>query len=79
MSNFYEWFNREKSRYYKIAIKKIAHDEIVLSHDWGSCISNRGGKKDLHVSNDDELNILINSMMKRRKSRGYELISPSIN
>jgi len=77
MSNFYQWLNKEKSRYYTITIKKTATNTI-LSHRWGSCITNRGGKKELHLQTKDEAKEAITKMIKRRKSRGYELITPYI-
>ena len=78
MPNIYEWLNREKSRYYKIAVQ-AANDGIILAHDWGSCTTNRGGKKNIFVQSEEELQKFIAKMIKRRKSRGYELIAPLIN
>lgn len=78
MPNIYEWLNREKSRYYKIAVKTDANG-IILNHDWGSCNSNRGGKKNISVQTEEEVQKFIGKMMKRRKSRGYELVAPLIN
>jgi len=75
MPNIYEWLNREKSRYYKIAVKPDANG-IILNHDWGSCNSNRGGKKNIFVQTEEDVQKFIGKMMKRRKSRGYELIAP---
>lgn len=75
MPNIYEWLNHEKARYYKIAIQ-LAEDGIVLSHDWGSCNTRRGGHKNLLVQSEDEVQRFISKMMKRRKSRGYELVAP---
>ena len=77
MPNKYEWLNREKSRYYTIAVKEETNG-IVLSHDWGSCISNRGGTKDLYVQTKEEAQNFMNKMIKRRKSRGYDLIAPKL-
>lgn len=70
----YEWLNREKARYYKITVEQHGNNGISLNHDWGSCISNRGGKKNLQVQTKEEAEKLINKMMRRRKSRGYEFI-----
>lgn len=75
MPNIYEWLNREKSRYYKVAVQLEA-DGIILCHDWGSCHTNRGGKKNLFVQTEEEVQKFISKMMKRRKSRGYELVAP---
>ena len=75
MTNIYEWLNIEKSRYYKIIVQAV-NDGIILSHDWGSCNSNRGGKKNIFVQTEEELRSIIGNMMKRRKSRGYVLIAP---
>jgi predicted DNA-binding WGR domain protein len=74
MSNIYQWINREKARFYTIAILKTNDNSFLLNHMWGSCRSNRGGKKNLFVQTEEEATQLINKMMKRRKSRGYELI-----
>ena len=76
MPNIYEWLNREKSRYYKVAIQETGKDGIILAHDWGSCTSNRGGKKNLFVQTQEDAQKFIVKMMKRRKSRGYELVAP---
>lgn len=76
MSKIYEWLNHEKSRYYKITVHKQDYDHIVLNYDWGSCNSNRGGTKNLLVHTDEEAEKHVIKMLKRRKSRGYELISP---
>ncbi len=75
MSNIYEWLNKEKLRFYKITINKDINDCLVINYHWGSCISNRGGKKDIFVQSEEEVQNYISHMMKRRKSRGYELIS----
>lgn len=79
MSNIYKWLNKEKSRYYTIAVQMQHPNEIVLSHSWGGCNSNRGGKKNLFVHTEEEAQNFIAKMMKRRKSRGYELIAPLIH
>ncbi len=78
MHNIYEWLNKEKSRFYKITIEKNGNNDIVLNHKWGGCYSNRGGRKNIYVQTDDEAKIFISRMMKRRKSRGYELIAPNM-
>lgn len=75
----YKWLNREKSRYYTIAVHKTFPDEIVLNYAWGGCNSNRGGKKNLLVHTEEEAQKYITQMMKRRKSRGYELVTPQKN
>lgn len=79
MPNIYKWLNHEKSRYYTIAVQKTLFNEILLKYSWGGCNSNRGGKKNLLVETEQDAQKFINQMMKRRKSRGYELIAPLIN
>ena len=79
MSNLYHWLNPEKSRYFKIAIRESRIDEIILDYDWGSCTSNRGGKKRIIAESYEEAQKYIEKMKKRRKSRGYFLIAPKIN
>ncbi len=76
MMTIYEWLNREKSRYYTIEVEKDGTSNIVLNHRWGGCNSNRGGRKNIFVQTEEEVQKFINNMMKRRKSRGYELITP---
>ena len=75
MFNIYEWLNHEKSRFYKIMIQKTETNGIILNHAWGGCYSNRGGKKNLFVQTEDEARKIIDKMMRRRKSRGYEFIT----
>lgn len=70
----YGWLNRAKDRFYKITIHKDEH-RIVLNYHWGGCNSNRGGKKEMLLCSEEEAQKTIEQMMKRRKSRGYELIS----
>jgi predicted DNA-binding WGR domain protein len=79
ISSVYEWLNEEKSRYYKITVHKQSPHVIILNYAWGSCNSNRGGQKNILVGNDDEAHSRVLNMMKRRKSRGYQLVAPSIN
>lgn len=76
MSNSYQWLNREKSRYYTITVEKDGTNNIILNYRWGGCNSNRGGKKNLLLCSEEETNKTIEHIMKRRKSRGYELINP---
>lgn len=73
----YQWLNKEKARYYRITVEKNGTHDIVLNHRWGSCHSNRGGKKNIFVRTQEEAQGFINKMMKRRKSRGYELTCPA--
>jgi predicted DNA-binding WGR domain protein len=73
----YKWINKEKKRFYKIEIKNNTNG-IELAYQWGSCVSNRGGNKTIHVCSFDEAYKAITKMVKRRKSRGYELITPLI-
>lgn len=75
MPNVYEWLNREKARYYKITVEKDGTNDIVLNHRWGGCNSNRGGRKNILVQTEEEVKAFISKMIKRRKSRGYELIA----
>jgi predicted DNA-binding WGR domain protein len=70
----YQWLNKEKARFFKITVQQ-SQDEIILNHVWGGCNSNRGGQKSLLVNTQEEAQKYIYLMMKRRKSRGYELIS----
>ncbi len=76
ISSIYKWLNKEKSRYYIIAIEHNGTNTIVLNHAWGGCNSNRGGRKNILVQTEEEVQKFINKMMKRRRIRGYELISP---
>lgn len=71
----YKWLNHAKSRYYTITVDKDGTN-IVLNYRWGGRNSNRGGKKYLSVQTKEEAQSYIDKMMKRRKSRGYELITP---
>jgi predicted DNA-binding WGR domain protein len=71
----YKWLNRAKDRFYKITVKRDG-TAIILDYNWGSCNTNRGGKKSLLLCSEEEAQKTINQMMKRRKSRGYELITP---
>lgn len=71
----YQWLNKAKDRFYNITVKSIGSN-IVLNYHWGSCNSNRGGKKNIFLCSEEEAQKTIDKMMKRRKSRGYELIAP---
>lgn len=75
MPNIYQWLNHEKSRYYTIIVAKVQKNEIMLNYYWGGFNSNRGGKKNILAKTEEEVMSYINDMMKRRKSRGYELIA----
>lgn len=79
MSKVYKWLNYEKSRYYTISIKKSESNEIVLSHTWGGLNNNRGGRKNIFVNTYEEMQKYIYQMIKRRKSRGYELVTTLMN
>ncbi len=70
----YNWLNKEKKRFYNLTVLNKGK-EIVLNHRWGSCISKRGGKKDILVHSDIEAQKTIEQMIKRRKTRGYLLIN----
>ena len=71
----YKWLNKEKARYYTVSVQKEKSNIVNLNYTWGGCNSNRGGNKILSVPKE-ELSNLITSLMKRRKTRGYELIEP---
>jgi predicted DNA-binding WGR domain protein len=75
----YKWLNKEKSRFYNIAVHHDDASEIILNHVWGSCNSNRGGRKNIFVRTEEEAQKFIQKMIKRRRSRGYELIAPLMN
>ncbi len=72
----YKWLNVEKSRYYIITVNKEESNKIVLNYNWGGCNTNRGGKKNISVHSEQQVSECIDKMMKRRKTRGYTLISP---
>lgn len=72
----YQWLNKAKNRFYQITVKQSGIYNINLSYRWGSCNSNRGGTKSISLHSEQEARKAIESMMKRRKSRGYELITP---
>jgi len=74
----YQWLNRAKDRFYEIAVKQD-DNRIRLDYNWGSCNSNRGGTKSLFLCSEEEAKKTIEQMMKRRKSRGYELVAPLVN
>jgi len=78
MVKTYEWLNREKARYYRITIQKNGVRDIVLNYCWGGCNSNRGGKKNIFVQTEEEVQKFITLMMKRRRTRGYDLVSPAM-
>lgn len=79
MVKTYEWLHKEKSRFYKITIENNGFRNINLNFLWGGINNNRGGKKSLYVQTYEEAQTFIIQMMKRRKSRGYELIAPVMN
>lgn len=72
----YQWLNRAKDRFYQITVKQNGINNIMLDYHWGSCNSNRGGKKSISLCSEEEAKKTIEGMMKRRKSRGYELVAP---
>ncbi|CAB4128110.1 WGR domain containing protein [uncultured Caudovirales phage] len=76
MVKVYEWLNKEKARYYKITIETYENTNIVINYLWGGCHSNRGGRKNICVQTEEEAHKCIAKMMRKRKSRGYELIAP---
>ncbi len=79
MSKIYEWLNKEKSRFYKVSIEKDEQNGFALRHVWGGCNSNRGGKKDVAMQTEEDARRYMAYMVKRRKSRGYELLPPTIH
>ena len=74
----YKWLNKAKDRFYQINVLDNGSN-IILDYHWGSCNTNRGGKKSILLCSEEEAQKTINQMMKRRKSRGYELIAPLMN
>jgi hypothetical protein len=48
----YQWLNRAKDRFYKIAVQKDGTN-VVLDYHWGSCNSNRGGKKSILLCSEE--------------------------
>ena len=70
----YNWLNKYKKRFYLIKVQKHGNSFILDSY-WGSCITNRGGKKNVSLSTEQEVINFIDKMMARRKSRGYEFVS----
>ena len=72
----YHWLNRAKERFYQITVKQNGISSISLDYRWGSCNTRRGGYKSMSVCSEEEAKKAIEDMMKRRKSRGYELIAP---
>lgn len=75
----YLWLNKAKQRFYEIVVQRNASHSIILNYHWGSCLTNRGGKKEMYVLSKEEAQKTIDKLMKRRKSRGYELITPIIH
>lgn len=68
-----KWLNKEKDRFYTMTLRKH-EQETMVNYAWGACHSNRGGQKSILVRDDEEVVKHINYMLKRRKTRGYELI-----
>jgi predicted DNA-binding WGR domain protein len=75
----YKWLNRAKDRFYQIVVIKNEAHGMVLNYHWGSCNTNRGGKKEISVCSQEEAQKTIDKLMKRRKARGYELIINAYN
>lgn len=75
----YQWINHEKDRFYQITVKQNGLNGLVLNYCWGSNTSNRGSTKNIFLCSEEEATKEINKMIKRRKSRGYELITPLIH
>lgn len=74
----YHWLNRAKERFYYLTVLK-KEDNIIINYHWGSCSTLRGGKKIVSMESENEASTFIQQMIKRRKSRGYELITPLVN
>lgn len=72
----YQWLNKAKDRFYQITVKQNGLSNYTLDYHWGSCSSNRGGRKVVSLCSEEEAKKTIDGMMRRRKSRGYELITP---
>lgn len=72
----YHWLNRAKERFYQITVKQNGITNFRIDYRWGSCNTNRGGRKVVSIPSQEEAKKTIEQMMKRRKSRGYELITP---
>jgi len=72
----YQWLNHIKKRFYQITVKHNETYNIIIDYRWGSCVSSRGGFKTLSGISEEEAEKTIEKLMKRRKSRGYELITP---
>lgn len=75
----YLWLNKAKQRFYEIVVQKNASNSIVFNYYWGSCTTNRRSKKEVCICSKEEAQQTIDKLMKRRKSRGYELITPTIH
>jgi len=73
MSTF-NWLNTENARYYTVKI--IDGTSIIINYSWGGLGTNRTSTKNILVRNKEELNSTLNKLLKRRKSRGYELLMP---
>ncbi len=71
----YQWLNKSKQRFYKIDVTKDGTN-VVFNYHWGSCITNRGGKKSILLYSQEEAQKTIEKLIKRRKNRGYDLITP---
>lgn len=72
----YKWLNRSKERFYQIIVQNSGNQGVVLDYHWGSCNTKRGGKKSVFLCSKEEAQKTIDKLIKRRKSRGYELIRP---
>jgi len=70
----YKWFNKEKARYYSLTVNE-SEENFVLKYEWGSCRTNRGGRKEIKVESKKEAFNHITKLMKRRRSRGYDLVA----
>lgn len=79
MSKIYEWLNKEKSRFYKVSIEKDDQKGFALKHSWGGCYSNRVGSKYVAMQTEEDTKRYLAYMVKRRKSRGYELLTPTVH
>jgi len=74
MIQHYVWQNMQKKRFYNVTIGRDTSDNVVIDANWGGYFNKRGGNKIIFIKNNEDISKYINKMMKRRKSRGYELI-----
>lgn len=69
-----KYFWQKEHKYYSIFLVKNLFGNIDIFCSWGSMLNNLGNYKIITCSSLEELHLTINSIKKRRKIRGYELI-----